>query len=80
MSLPKEVTDFLSQSAQREGVEQPHSSDDLFTIGILDSFALVDFITLVEETCGIKVPDADVNPGNFQTIEKIEDYITSHSG
>ena len=36
---------------------------------MLDSFALVDFLAVLEEHTGIKVPDSDVNPSNFQTIE-----------
>jgi len=80
MGLPQGLIDYLNQTAQSEGIEQPKTSDDLFSTGVLDSFTLVDFITVLEEQCGIKVPDADVSPGNFQSIEKIENYVTSHKG
>ncbi len=72
--------DSLNENAESAGAEQPKAGDDLFQMGVLDSFALVDFVTLLEEQCGIKIPDADVNPANFQTIEVIENYVASRKG
>ena len=80
MPLPQTILDFLSENARNNGAAQPQVGDDLFKIGALDSFALVDFVTLLEEQCGIKVPDADVNPANFQTIDAIETYVDAHKG
>ncbi len=80
MALPQGVMDSLNENAERAGTEQPKAGDDLFQMGVLDSFALVDFVTLLEEQCGIKIPDADVNPANFQTIEVIENYVASRKG
>jgi acyl carrier protein len=80
MSLPQPVIDYLNESAQREGLAQPEPSDDLFTQGILDSFALVDFIAVLEAQTGIKIPDSDVSPGNFQTLETIERYVQTRKG
>ena len=80
MALPQGVMDSLNENAERAGVEQPKSSDDLFQMGVLDSFALVDFVTLLEDQCGIRVPDSDVNPANFQSIEAIERYVEAHKG
>ena len=78
MALPAAVIEYLNDNAHREGQVAPQPTTDLFKSGVLDSFALVDFIALLEESCGIKVPDADVNPGNFQTIEQIEHYVDQH--
>jgi acyl carrier protein len=80
MALPQGVLDFLNENAQNNGVEQPGSSDDLFKMGVLDSFALVDFVTVIETECDIKVPDSDVNPANFQSLEQIERYVDSRKG
>jgi acyl carrier protein len=80
MSLPQGVIDFLNESAQNNGAEQPGAGDDLFKMGVLDSFALVDFVTVLEQECGIKIPDSDVNPANFETIERIERYVDEHKG
>ncbi|HEV7860695.1 MAG TPA: phosphopantetheine-binding protein [Pyrinomonadaceae bacterium] len=80
MALPQRVMDYLNENAQREGLEQPKAGDDLFRLGVLDSFALVDFISVLEEECGIKVPDGDVNPGNFQSVDAIERYVETRKG
>lgn len=80
MSLPQGVIDYLNDNAQQQGAEQPKAGDDLFKMGVLDSFALVDFVTVLEEETGIKVPDSDVNPANFQNIEAIEHYVESRQG
>jgi acyl carrier protein len=77
MALPQGVVDFLNENARTNGAEQPGAGDDLFQMGVLDSFALVDFVTVLEQETGISVPDGDVNPANFQSIEQIERYIES---
>ena len=80
MALPSAITEYLNESAQREGQSAPGGDDDLFKLGILDSFALIDFVTLLEEHCAIKVPDGDVNPTNFQSVAQIERYIQKKKG
>ena len=72
-----QVVDFLNENARNNGVSQFDPSNDLFDSGVLDSFALVDFIVVLEEHCGITVPDAEVVPHNFRTIEAIEEYVDS---
>ena len=62
-------------AADRQG--PPGAVDDLFELGALDSFALIDFVTVLEDHCGIKVPDPDINPANFRTIEAIERYVAA---
>ena len=80
MALPQSITDFLNESATSAGVAQPVNGADLFKTGVLDSFALVDFVTLLETVCEIKIPDSDVVPTNFQTLAAIEKYVQSHKG
>lgn len=80
MALPESITDFLKESAASAGVTPPVNGEDLFKTGVLDSFALVDFVALVETTCHITVPDSDVVPTNFQTLQAIENYVQTHQG
>ena len=80
MALPQGVTDYLNENAQNNGTQAPQPGDDLFKAGVLDSFALVDFIGVLETETGISVPDSDVKAANFQTIEAIERYVESHKG
>ena len=76
MSLPNEVIEFLNNNALSLGIGSLESNVDLFASGTLDSFALVDFVTVIEEHCGIRVPDAEVIPANFRTIDAIDQYVS----
>jgi acyl carrier protein len=80
MALPEGVLSYLNENAEREGVATPQAKDDLFKLGVLDSFSLVDFVSLLEEQYSIKISDSDVNPENFRSIEVIEQYVDSRRG
>jgi acyl carrier protein len=53
---------------------QPDES--LFESGLLDSFMLVDLIAGIEEEFGIKIPDSDLIPQKFDSVSKIDHYLT----
>jgi acyl carrier protein len=55
----------------------PPPSESLFDSGILDSFALPDMVGELEKEFGIRVPDSDLNPRKFESIERIEQYVAS---
>lgn len=57
----------------------PAPGESLFDSGILDSFALPDMVGELEQEFGIQVPDADLNPRKFDSIERIEQYIASRT-
>jgi len=80
MTLPKAVLDFIAKNAKQANAAQPEADDDLLKMGVIDSFTVVDFVTILEEEYGIKIPDEDVNPANFQSIKAIEHYIESRKG
>ena len=77
MLLPQIAIDFLNANADVNGTAHPGRDDDLFKLGALDSFALVDLVTMLEQHCHLTIPDVDCNPENFQTIEVIERYLDS---
>jgi acyl carrier protein len=51
--------------------------DDESFIGsrILDSLGILHLITWTEETCGIAVGDNEVLPENFDSVQKVADYV-----
>jgi acyl carrier protein len=73
--LPTTVTTYLQQAAQQARAAFPTRESSLFTTGVLDSFALVDFVSLLETECGIRVADAELRPENFDTLAKIESFV-----
>ena len=53
-------------------------SESLFESGLLDSFALPDLVSAIEEEFSIKVPDRDLNPRKFDSVAHIETYLEEH--
>jgi acyl carrier protein len=53
----------------------PAADESLFESGLLDSFALPDLVTAIESAFQISVPDSDLNPRKFDTVERIEQYL-----
>jgi len=58
---------------------EPAGEDSLFDSGLLDSFALPDMLSALEAEFKIKIPDSDLNPRKFDSIERIETYLDNHS-
>ncbi|QOY85157.1 acyl carrier protein [Paludibaculum fermentans] len=57
----------------------PEPGDSLFDSGLLDSFALPDLVSALEQEFSIQIPDADLNPRKFDSIERIEEYLDSRN-
>ena len=53
--------------------------DSLFESGLLDSFTLTDLVSGLEEEFSFKIPDADMNPRKFDSIARIEAYLSEHA-
>ncbi len=78
--LTEGVMAFLDQAAKEARAELPDRNSSLFLSGVLDSFTLIDFVTLLESECNIKIDDADLRPENFDTIAKVEGFIRRTRG
>jgi acyl carrier protein len=57
----------------------PDPSESLFDSGLLDSFALTDLVAGIEKEFGMTIPDADLNPRKFDSVERIIEYLESRS-
>jgi acyl carrier protein len=55
----------------------PSADESLFVSGLLDSFALTDFVTGLEEEFGATIPDSDLSARKFDTISKVQAYLAS---
>ncbi len=75
--LPQIILSYLQQAAREARTEIPDQNTSLFDAGLLDSFSLVEFVTLLETEVGLKVSDADLRPETFDTVAKIEAYIAN---
>jgi acyl carrier protein len=57
----------------------PAQDESLFVSGMLDSFALTDFVAGLEEEFGVSIPDSDLSARRFDTIQKTAAYLASKS-
>ena len=73
--LPDSITDFLNEAALQSRTTVPDRDVSLFLSGVLDSFSLVDLVTVIESEFGIRVDDADLRPETFDTISRVEAFI-----
>ena len=55
----------------------PGRDESLFASGLLDSFALTDFVTALEEEFGVTVPDSDLSARKFDTLDKVASYLSA---
>jgi acyl carrier protein len=55
----------------------PNKDESLFASGLLDSFALTDFVCGLEEEFGVTVPDSDLSARKFDTIDKVAVYLSA---
>lgn len=57
----------------------PGPDESLFESGLLDSFSLADMVAALEKEFAIRIPDSDLKPRKFDSIERIEQYLESRA-
>jgi len=77
MTTRERVLAVVQKVAQKPIPPDPEES--LFDSGVLDSFGLPDMVSALEKEFGVRVPDADLNPRKFDSLARIENYVTSRA-
>jgi D-alanine--poly(phosphoribitol) ligase subunit 2 len=77
MDKRAKITEIIRQVSKKP--VSPQSDESLFDSGLLDSFALPDMVTALEQAFAVSIPDSDLNPRKFDTIERIESYLDTLS-
>jgi acyl carrier protein len=75
MSLVDEIRALVAALARAPLPEDPGAS--LFEAGVIDSFGIVELVARLEEAFGIQVPDADLVPRKFETLDRIAAYLNA---
>lgn len=78
MLTKDELLAFLAERLDDED-EVIDEDTSLFAEGLLDSFILIELVSLVEARIGAKVPPLEVNLKNFDTPGRILAYVASKS-
>jgi acyl carrier protein len=55
----------------------PDDDESLFSSGLLDSFALPDFVSGLESEFNITIPDSDLSARKFDTVSKVQAYLAA---
>ena len=76
MDKRSQILDIIRRVAGKEPTVA--SDESLFESGVLDSFGLQDLVTELEHVFGVKIPDSDLTPRKFDSIERIEAYLEEH--
>ncbi|HUA84293.1 MAG TPA: phosphopantetheine-binding protein [Bryobacteraceae bacterium] len=77
MTIQERIQAVVEKVARKPAPADPDES--LFESGVLDSFALPDMVSAIEQEFAIQVPDADLNPRKFDSVTRIAGYIEAHS-
>ena len=56
----------------------PSPEQSLFESGLLDSFTLTDLVAELEKQFSIRIPDSDLTPRRFDSVQRIETYLQGH--
>ena len=76
MSVSQNLRKFIQDSLLADHGGAPLGDDDsLIQRGVLDSIGLLQIMTHLEQEFGVRVPDDEVLPENFETVRQIEDLI-----
>ncbi len=71
--LQKRISEILSEISGKP--INIGADESLFEAGLLDSFGLTDLVTKLEQEYGIRIPDGDLNPRKFESLDKIAQYV-----
>jgi len=52
------------------------NDQSLMSSGVLDSTGILELITFVEDTFGIKVSDDEMLPGNFDSVDAVSAFVS----
>lgn len=73
MERRAKIIEIIRQVTRKD--VSPAPDESLFDSGLLDSFALPDMLAELEKAFAVSIPDSDLNPRKFDTIEHIESYL-----
>ena len=73
MNTREQITEIVRTVSKKD--VRPAPDESLFDTGIIDSFALTDLVSALEKKFSVSIPDSDLNPRKFDSIERIESYL-----
>lgn len=73
MTLGDRLTVFIQQNLVSDESTRPIGQhDSLIDRGVIDSMGLFQLMSFIEQETGIRIPDEEVLPENFETVATME--------
>lgn len=77
MSISDNVKQFFLENEYLKKGDNIEGSDSLLENGIIDSVGMLSLVEFLEKQYSIKIDEDDLMPENFDTLDAIEDYVSS---
>lgn len=71
MNISEQVQGFLKKRFQKD----VSPSDSLLDSGLIDSVGIFELVTFLEERFGVQIPDEEIVPEHFETIENLNALV-----
>ncbi|MFN7805276.1 MAG: acyl carrier protein [Planctomycetaceae bacterium] len=71
------IREFLLRHHPAQRVDAIGDDQSLLLAGLLDSTLMLDLVSHLEKSLGIKIGDDDLIPENFESISAIQRYLQS---
>jgi len=73
--VQERIREYIIENILFGDGEQLSVDTSLQESGVLDSTGVLEIITFVEEEFGIQIEDDEVVPENFETLNKMSEYV-----
>jgi acyl carrier protein len=81
MDIEKTIKEFIiSEIMHEKRISSLKNDEPLLEKGIIDSVGLLHLLTFIEERFNVQIPDEEVIPENFETLNKIASFIKKKQG
>ena len=78
MEINVQIRDFIAKNLLFSDNGFQYDDDDSFLQeGIVDSVGVMDLVSFVEDNFNVEVDDQEIVPDNFDSINKLAQYVRS---
>ena len=77
MSLSREALVTYLESEMQVDLDEIDDTTELFSSGLVDSFAMVDLLVFLEKHTGTKMGPEDISLDNLDSVQRILDFAAT---
>jgi acyl carrier protein len=76
MNVKEKIREYVAENFLLSSNGFDLGDDESFLeAGVVDSLGVLELVTFVEENYNVRVPDDEIVPGNFDSVDKLAAYI-----